>query len=79
VLEKIGFKFYRSFNTIYIWAKVPDGYTSASFAKLLLDKANVVITPGSSYGKFGEGYFRISLTINDERLEEALDRIKNVF
>ena len=79
LLEKIGLKFYRSFNTIYIWAKVPEGYTSASFAKLLLDKANVVITPGSAYGKYGEGYFRISLTISDERLEEALDRIKNVF
>ncbi|MHB1376846.1 MAG: LL-diaminopimelate aminotransferase [Candidatus Humimicrobiaceae bacterium] len=79
LLKKTGLDFYKSFNTIYIWVKVPDGHTSASFAKLLLDKANVVVTPGSAYGKFGEGYFRISLTINDERLEEALDRIKNVF
>ena len=79
LLKKTGLEFYRSFNTIYIWAKVPVGYTSASFAKLLLDKANVVVTPGSAYGKYGEGYFRISLTISDERLEEALDRIKNVF
>ncbi|MHB1254431.1 MAG: aminotransferase class I/II-fold pyridoxal phosphate-dependent enzyme, partial [Candidatus Humimicrobiaceae bacterium] len=79
LLKKTDLEFYRSFNTIYIWAKVPVGYTSASFAKLLLDKANVVVTPGSAYGKYGEGYFRISLTISDERLEEALDRIKNVF
>jgi len=79
MLQKTGINFYKSFNTIYIWAKVPDGYTSASFAELLLEKANVVVTPGSAYGKYGEGYFRISLTINDERLEEALDRIKNVF
>lgn len=79
LLKKTGIDFYKSFNTIYIWAKVPSGYTSASFAKLLLDNANVVVTPGSAYGKYGEGYFRISLTINDARLEEALDRIKNAF
>jgi len=79
LLDKIGLKYYKSYNTIYIWVKVPQNYTSASFAKLLLDKANVVVTPGNAYGKYGEGFFRISLTINDERLEEALDRIKNVF
>lgn len=79
LLDKMGLKYYKSFNTIYIWSKVPEGYSSASFAKLLLDKTNVVVTPGSAYGKYGEGYFRISLTISDSRLEEALDRIKNAF
>ena len=49
------------------------------YAKLVLDEANVVVTPGSSYGKFGEGYFRISLTISDDRLKEALDRIDGTF
>lgn len=79
LLDKIGLRYYKSSNTIYIWTKVPEGYSSASFAKLLLDKTNVVVTPGSAYGKYGEGYFRISLTISDSRLEEALDRIKNAF
>jgi len=79
VLEKLGLKYYKSFNTVYIWVKVPDGHTSASFAKLLLGRTNVVVTPGNAYGKYGEGYFRISLTIEDERLEEALDRMKDVF
>ena len=79
LLDRMGLKYYKSFNTIYIWSKVPEGYSSASFAKLLLDKTNVVVTPGSAYGKYGEGYFRISLTISDSRLEEALDRIKNAF
>lgn len=79
LLDKIGFKYYKSYNTIYIWVKVPEGYGSASFAKALLDKSNVVVTPGSAYGSYGEGYFRISLTIDDCRLEEALDRMKNVF
>ncbi|MCL5772216.1 MAG: LL-diaminopimelate aminotransferase [Actinobacteria bacterium] len=79
LLDKIGLKYYKSYNTIYIWVKVPNDYSSSSFAKLLLDKANVVVTPGNAYGEYGEGFFRISLTINDEKLEEALDRIKNVF
>lgn len=79
LLDKIGFKYFKSANTIYIWTKVPEGYTSASFAKLLLEKASVVVTPGSAYGASGEGYFRISLTISDERLEEAINRISNVF
>ncbi len=75
ILDNIGIEYYKSNATIYVWAKVPEGHTSKSFAKLVLDEANVVVTPGSAYGKFGEGYFRISLTISDDRLKEALDRI----
>jgi len=75
ILDRIGIDYYKSNATIYIWAKVPKGQTSESFAKLVLDKADVAVTPGSAYGKQGEGYFRISLTIEDNRLEEALDRI----
>jgi len=77
ILDNIGIDYYRSNATIYIWAKVPRGHTSKSFAQLVLDKADVVITPGSAYGKYGEGYFRISLTIKDSRLKEALERIKS--
>ncbi|GAH11258.1 unnamed protein product, partial [marine sediment metagenome] len=61
-----------------VWAKVPQGNTSESFSKMILDRANVVITPGSAFGEYGEGYIRISLTIADNRLEEALNRIRNV-
>lgn len=78
-LESIGIKVTPPQATIYIWSPVPKGYTSTSFATLLLDKAGVVVPPGSGYGPSGEGYFRISLTVPDDRLEEALDRIKNVF
>ena len=77
ILDNIGIDYYKSNATIYVWAKVPEGHTSKSFAKLVLDEADVVVTPGSAYGKFGEGYFRISLTIADSRLKEALDRINN--
>ena len=63
-------------GTIYIWAPVPDGHTSTSFAELVLEEAAVVISPGSMYGPSGEGFFRISLTTPDERLREAVERLK---
>lgn len=75
-LEQAGLKFSRPKATFYLWVRVPDGHTSASFAAEVLDKAGVVITPGSAYGSCGEGFFRISLTVPDARLEEALERIK---
>jgi len=78
VLDDIGIDYYNSNATIYVWAKVPQGFTSESFSKMILDRANVVVTPGSAFGKYGEGFFRISLTITDSRLEEALNRIRNV-
>ena len=61
--------------TIYIWAKVPSGYTSAAFASHVLESANVVVPAGSAYGPDGEGFVRISLTTPDDRLEEAVARI----
>jgi LL-diaminopimelate aminotransferase len=61
--------------TPYIWARVPDGYSSASFTELVLEEAAVVVSPGPSFGPSGEGYVRISLTVPDERLEEAARRI----
>ncbi len=77
-LDDIGIGYYNSNATIYIWAKVPQGFTSKSFSEMILDRANVVITPGSAFGEYGEGFFRISLTIADNRLKEALNRIRNV-
>ena len=63
-------------GTIYVWAPVPEGETSVSFAEKVLEDANVIISPGSMYGEGGEGWFRISLTTPDERLEEALERMR---
>jgi LL-diaminopimelate aminotransferase len=78
VFDKIGMNYFKSNATIYVWSIVPKGYTSKTFAELLLNRANVVVTPGSSFGNSGEGYFRISITLADSRLEEALERIKKV-
>ncbi len=63
-------------GTIYIWAPVPQGHTSTSFAELVLEEAAVVVSPGSMYGPSGEGFFRISLTTPDEQLKEAVQRLR---
>ena len=63
-------------GTIYVWAPVPEGHTSTSFAELVLEEAAVVVSPGSMYGPSGEGYFRISLTTPDQLLTEAVERLR---
>jgi len=63
-------------GTIYVWAPVPEGHSSTSFAELVLEEAAVVISPGSMYGPSGEGFFRISLTTPDERISEAVERMR---
>jgi LL-diaminopimelate aminotransferase len=63
--------------TPYCWVRVPEGHTSASFAALVLDQANVVVSPGPGYGPSGEGFVRLSLTVPNKRLEEAVRRIES--
>jgi LL-diaminopimelate aminotransferase len=66
-------------GTIYIWAPVPDGYESAAaYCEHVLEAAAVVISPGGAYGPNGEGFFRISLTTPDERLLEAVERLRTL-
>src|SRR3954471_7161123 len=76
-LREIGVEVSPPRGTIYIWAPVPEGYTSASYCEHVLDEAGVVVSPGSSYGRSGEGFFRISLTIADERLAEAVEGLRS--
>ena len=64
--------------TFYLWIRVPEGYTSARLATRLLEEAGLVVTPGNGFGAPGEGYFRIALTQNKERLEEAVGRLKGM-
>jgi LL-diaminopimelate aminotransferase len=63
--------------TPYFWVRVPEGQTSGSFTELVLEQAGVLVSPGPAYGPSGEGFFRISLTVPDERLEEAVRRIES--
>jgi LL-diaminopimelate aminotransferase len=64
--------------TFYIWAKVPGGYSSADFCEKLIEEQGIVATPGSGFGDEGEGYFRISFTIGEARIEEAMKRLKDL-
>jgi len=76
-LAQIGLEVEPPKATPYFWVRVPEGHTSASFASLVLEQANVVVSPGPGYGPSGEGFVRLSLTVPDERLEEAVRRIES--
>jgi LL-diaminopimelate aminotransferase len=65
-------------GSVYVWAPVPAGYDSKSFAARLLEQAAVVVTPGTGYGPSGEGFVRFSITIPDDRLEEGVERLRGV-
>ena len=77
VLNRIGLQVSPPQASLYIWTRVPNGFSSATFATALLDDLDIVVTPGSSYGKFGEGYIRLSLTLSDEDVDEAVRRISS--
>jgi LL-diaminopimelate aminotransferase len=74
-LRKLGLQVTPPKASLYVWAKVPAGMTSAQFAERLLDEAAVIVTPGNGYGPHGEGYVRLSLTLPDDRVDEGLRRI----
>jgi LL-diaminopimelate aminotransferase len=76
-LEEIGVEVTRPKGTIYVWAPVPEGHTSASYCELVLEESGVVVSPGGAYGPNGEGFFRISLTVPDARLAEAMERLRD--
>ncbi|HLR14248.1 MAG TPA: aminotransferase class I/II-fold pyridoxal phosphate-dependent enzyme [Bacillota bacterium] len=77
-LETLGIRFEKPRGTIFVWAEVPEGYTSASFADTLLEQAGIIVTPGSSFGSGGEGYFRIALTVTTERFDEVVKRLQHI-
>ncbi|MFZ0888569.1 MAG: LL-diaminopimelate aminotransferase [Candidatus Binataceae bacterium] len=75
-LGRLGLACQKPRATFYLWAEVPRGYTSVSFTERVLKEAGVVITPGSGFGKGGEGFVRFSLTVASERLNEAAERLE---
>ena len=77
-LNNLGWSLKPPLGSVYVWAPTPDGRTSADFADLLLDEAGVFVAPGTGYGSRGEGFVRFSLTVPDDRLAEAMDRIAGV-
>jgi LL-diaminopimelate aminotransferase len=78
-LAQAGVEVRRPKGTIYVWAPVPAGFESAAaYCEHVLEQAAVVISPGGAYGPSGEGFFRISLTTPDERLLEAVQRLRRL-
>lgn len=77
-LNKMGLETTRPKGGLYVWFRVPQGYTSLAYQTLLLEKAHISLTPGHIYGHNGEGWMRISLVTDAERLREALGRLERV-
>ena len=75
-LNSIGWSVERPKATFYVWTRVPARYTSATFARELLEKCDIIATPGNGFGDNGEGYIRFALTVDKKRIREAVDRIK---
>ena len=77
-LNGLGWNLTPPRGSCYVWVPVPAGQTSSGFADMLLDRAGVFVAPGNGYGERGEGYVRFSLTVPDDRLDEAMDRLRAV-
>jgi LL-diaminopimelate aminotransferase len=77
-LRRVGLSCVPPRATFYVWVETPKGYTSAQFAAKVLEETEVVITPGTGFGACGEGYVRLSLTVPDLRLKEAVERIQGL-
>ncbi len=75
-LASIGINVAKPLGSLYIWARTPGGCGSADFAEMLIEKAGVVVTPGNGFGEEGEGYFRMSITLGEERIREGISRLK---
>lgn len=76
VLRELGWTFEPPKGTFYLWVPVPKGYTAADFCDFVFDKCAVVLAPGAAYGANGEGFVRFSLTVAEDRLDEALARLR---
>jgi LL-diaminopimelate aminotransferase len=77
-LDALGIEHMRPSGALYVWMRVPGGGGSVAFAERLLECAAVVVGPGAAYGPTSDGYARLSLTVSEERLSEAVDRIARV-
>ncbi|HLF18488.1 MAG TPA: LL-diaminopimelate aminotransferase [Candidatus Omnitrophota bacterium] len=78
-LRSLGWKIPPPKASFYVWAKIPKGFSSSmETAQAFLDKADIVITPGNGFGKGGEGYVRMTLTVPKERINEAVERLRKV-
>ncbi len=74
-LQKLGLEVENPKATFYVWCSTPGGMSSTELTKKLLQEAGVVTTPGNGFGDSGEGFIRFALTVDEARLQEAVDRL----
>lgn len=77
-LHEMGLEVEKPRATFYLWIRVPKGYSSTQFATFLLEKAGIVVTPGNGFGDFGEGFIRMTITVDELLLEEAIERLRKI-
>ena len=77
-LQAVGLDAIPPRASLYVWTRIPQGFSSAEFTAKLLEEANIVVTPGNGYGQYGEGYIRLSLTIGDDDMERGLERLAGI-
>ncbi len=77
-LQSVGLDAVPPKASLYVWTRIPQGFSSAEFTAKLLEEANIVVTPGNGYGQYGEGYIRLSLTIGDDDMERGLERLASI-
>ncbi|TXK90509.1 aminotransferase class I/II-fold pyridoxal phosphate-dependent enzyme, partial [Parageobacillus sp. SY1] len=77
-LQELGMQVQRPKATFFLWIPVFEGYSSEQFAAKLLEEAGVIVTPGTAFGPSGEGYVRLSLSAPIERLQQAVERWKQI-
>lgn len=77
-LQEAGWRVGRPRATFYLWAEVPEGFDSVTFAQHVLERAAVVVTPGVGYGEVGDRYVRLSFTTPEDRLKEAVQRLRGL-
>ena len=70
-LRELGLEVSTPRASLYVWAKLPPGWKSGAFCAMLIEEHAIVVTPGAGYGRYGEGYVRLSLTLSDQQLEEG--------
>jgi len=77
-LDEVGLRYYPPKATFYVWFETPDGISSQDFTSKLISETGIVVTPGNGFGKYGEGYIRVSTTIDTKRILDAVERLKIV-
>ena len=77
-LQSLGYPIKPNLASLYVWVPIPQNYTSQEFATFLLKKCGITVLPGNAYGASGEGFIRMALTVEEKRICQALQRMKNV-